>query len=332
MLKLLAAVALSGAVTLPALAAPEPEDPKKQTSWGLYLTAREAYEMKQAEGDAVLFVDVREPVEIMFTGFTDVVDVNVPFLLVNPAKWNPGKPVLAMEPNPDFAAGILGALEARGQDTATPVILMCRSGGARGAPSAKALEGLGLEAVYVVTDGFEGSTSKDDPDSPGAPSTAGRTPTFPGATSWTARRSISALSTEGLCRAPLLREGARHKNFYKSQAASRRNGQAQQAHLFFRGVLAVERVTGPKHIAALRLESALSASLRHQAARCCAQHEWQLPGTRSRDQGRRPPAAVGRRLSAVAARCLRATELPNAGYLEGGNAPSRGYISPHNAE
>lgn len=160
------ATALTLALALPAFAAPEPEDPKKQTSWGLYLTAREAYEMKQDKADAVLFVDVREPVEIMFTGYTDVVDTNVPFLMVNPSKWNPKKPKLAMEPNPDFAAGIMAALETRGLDKTTPVILMCRSGGTRGAPSAKALEGMGLESVYVVVDGFEGSTSKDDPNGP----------------------------------------------------------------------------------------------------------------------------------------------------------------------
>ncbi|WP_425404200.1 rhodanese-like domain-containing protein [Hwanghaeella sp.] len=147
-------------------AAPKPSDPNKQTVWGLYLTAKEAYEMKQAKGDAVLFVDVREPVEIMFTGFTDVVDVNVPFLMVNPTKMHPQKPVLAMEKNPDFASGVMAALQARGLDKSAPVLLMCRSGGTRGAPSAKALEGLGLTAVYVVVDGFEGSTRKDGPNGP----------------------------------------------------------------------------------------------------------------------------------------------------------------------
>lgn len=149
-----------------AIAAPEPEDPRKQTSWGLYLTSEEAYAMKQALGDGTLFVDVREPVEIMFTGFTDVVDVNVPFMLVDPSAWHPEKPVLKMEKNPDFAAGILAALAASGLDRSAPVILMCRSGGTRGAPSANALEGLGLEQVYVVVDGFEGSARKDAPDAP----------------------------------------------------------------------------------------------------------------------------------------------------------------------
>lgn len=163
---LLIVLALALAAPATGVAAPEPEDPKRRTSWGLYLTAREAYEMKTAEGDKVLFVDVREPMEMMFTGATDIVDVNVPFLLVNPARWNPKKPRFAMEPNPAFAEGVLAALETRGLGKDAPVLLMCRSGGTRGAPSARALEGLGLEQVYVVVDGFEGATSKDDPRGP----------------------------------------------------------------------------------------------------------------------------------------------------------------------
>jgi len=122
--------------------------------------------MKRERGDAVLFVDVRDPVEITFTGFTDMVDGNVPFLLSNPRRWSDEKPVFAMERNPAFADAIAGALADRGLDKAAPVILMCRSGGERGAPSAKALEPLGLAAVYVVVDGFEGSTAKGGPNGP----------------------------------------------------------------------------------------------------------------------------------------------------------------------
>ena len=122
--------------------------------------------MKAAMGDQVLFVDVREPIEIMFTGFTDVVDVNIPFLLVNPSRWNPKKPRFAMEPNPGFADAIERALAERKLEPSAPVILMCRSGGTRGAPSARALEGRGFEAVYVVVDGFEGTTAKNHPNGP----------------------------------------------------------------------------------------------------------------------------------------------------------------------
>jgi rhodanese-related sulfurtransferase len=159
----IAVLMLALAMPTAALAAPEPKDPKKQTPWGLYLTSQEAYELKQAENDKVLFVDVRDPIEIMFTGFTDTVDVNVPFMLADRTKWHPKKPVFLMAKNPDFEPGIARALEKRGLSKATPVILMCRSGGTRGAPSAKALDGKGYEKVYVVVDGFEGGTLKDGP-------------------------------------------------------------------------------------------------------------------------------------------------------------------------
>ena len=143
-----------------AFAADKPSDPKQQTSWDLYVDSKEAYAMKQEQANKVLFVDVRDPIEIMFTGFTDVVDINIPFKLSNPANWNKKKPVFEMVVNKDFEALIEKALKDRGLDKSAPVILMCRSGGTRGAPSAKMLEGKGYENVYVVTDGFEGGKIK----------------------------------------------------------------------------------------------------------------------------------------------------------------------------
>ena len=160
-----AVLILSFALALPmaASAAPEPKDPKKQTPWGLYLTSQEAHDMKVAEGGKVLFVDVRDPIEIMFTGFTDVVDVNVPFMLADRTKWHAKKPVFLMAKNSDFEPGIERALKKAGLTKDAPVILMCRSGGTRGAPSAMMLDGKGYAKVYVVVDGFEGGTLKDGP-------------------------------------------------------------------------------------------------------------------------------------------------------------------------
>ncbi len=144
-----------------AFAAEKPADPKKQTSWNLYVDSKEAYEMKQKQGDKVLFIDVRDPIEIMFTGFTDVVDINIPFKLSNPTSWHkPPKQVFQMVTNPDFEPMIEKALKKRGLDKSAAIILMCRSGGTRGAPSSKMLEGKGYKNVYVVTDGFEGGKIK----------------------------------------------------------------------------------------------------------------------------------------------------------------------------
>lgn len=146
----------------PLFAADAPKDPSRQTSWGLYVDSREAYQMKTGErGTEVLFVDVRDPIEIMFTGFTDVVDVNVPYMTSNRQKWNDKRNVFAMEVNPAFEAQVAKALADRKLSKDSPVVLMCRSGGERGAPSAKMLEGKGYKQVYVVTDGFEGDTVKD---------------------------------------------------------------------------------------------------------------------------------------------------------------------------
>jgi len=42
------------------------------------ISAKEAYEKAQGGDDNVLFVDVRDTVEIMFIGFTDSVHANIP--------------------------------------------------------------------------------------------------------------------------------------------------------------------------------------------------------------------------------------------------------------
>lgn len=144
-----------------AFASDVPSDPKKQTSWGLYVDSKETYEMKQKLGEQMLFVDVRDPIEIMFTGFTDVADINIPFKLADRNQWNSKKPVFAMFENPNFERDIEAALEARGLSKQVPIIIMCRSGGTRSAPATKLLENKGYENVYVVTDGFEGGTVKD---------------------------------------------------------------------------------------------------------------------------------------------------------------------------
>ncbi len=150
-----------GLMPIASFSASEPSNPKQQTPWKLYVDSKEAYEMKQKMGDKVLFVDVRDPIEIMFTGFTDVVDINIPFMITDKDAWHKKKPVYAMYKNPDFEKLIASTLKTKGLSKDTPIILMCRSGGTRGAPSAKQLWGKDYSKVYVVTDGFEGVKVKE---------------------------------------------------------------------------------------------------------------------------------------------------------------------------
>ncbi len=144
-----------------ALAAAKPDSPKKQTVWNLYVDSKETYAMKQKLGNQMLFIDVRDPIEIMFTGFTDIVDINIPFKLAIRTVWNDKKPVFNMEVNPNFEQEIAAALEARGLTKEAPVVIMCRSGGTRGAPATRYLENKGYKQIYVVTDGFEGDKIKE---------------------------------------------------------------------------------------------------------------------------------------------------------------------------
>ena len=109
---LTAIIAMSSVSNL--LAAAKPADPKKQTPWNLYVDSKEAYDLKMQLGDKALFIDVRDPAEIQFTGFTDVADINIPFKMANIKKWNSKKSVLQMENNPDFTGDIEKTLTDKG--------------------------------------------------------------------------------------------------------------------------------------------------------------------------------------------------------------------------
>ncbi len=145
----------------PLQAAEAPKNPEQQSSWGLYVDSKEVAAMKQKLGEKMLLVDVRDPVEIMFTGFSDVVDINIPFKTADRSEWHKKKPVFNMKTNTHFEQDLAAALKARGLTKDAPIAIMCRSGGTRGAPATKLLEDKGYTNIYVVTDGFEGGTLKE---------------------------------------------------------------------------------------------------------------------------------------------------------------------------
>ena len=132
-----------------------------QAEEALSMTPEEVYEMTQEQGDEMLFIDVRDPVEIMFIGFTDSVDTNIPFKLVDRTRWNDKKGVFAMDTNPDFVAEVDEALAAKGLDRDALIVTMCRSGSSRGKPSADYLLERGFTNVKYVDNGFQGGSVKE---------------------------------------------------------------------------------------------------------------------------------------------------------------------------
>jgi rhodanese-related sulfurtransferase len=147
-----------------AVAAPAPEKETARTKSGLYVTATEAYEMlTDKKGRKVVLIDVRDPVEVMFTGNTEMADAYVPLKIVDPSIWDEENTRYQVNTNRDFVSETVAALEDLGADKDTHVIFMCRSGSTRSGPAADALYGAGYENVYTMVDGFEGGSAKSGP-------------------------------------------------------------------------------------------------------------------------------------------------------------------------
>lgn len=127
----------------------------------LGLSAQATYELVQKQAEQVLFIDVRDPVEIMFIGFTDTVDQNIPFLLVDRQEWQDEQQRFRMDRNPNFISQVEKALAAKGLNKDATIITMCRSGSERGLPSAEFLRQHGFTNAHYVEHGFQGDSIKE---------------------------------------------------------------------------------------------------------------------------------------------------------------------------
>src|SRR5512137_600547 len=128
----------------------------KQTTLGLYVTSREAYEQWRAAPDTVKILDVRTPEEYLFVGHPTMA-WKIP-VAVQSYEWDAAKGQYPMALAADFVARV--------QEIAQPddtLMVMCRSGG-RSAMAVNQLAAAGFRHVYNITDGMEGDDVKD-PDS-----------------------------------------------------------------------------------------------------------------------------------------------------------------------
>jgi rhodanese-related sulfurtransferase len=121
--------------------------PAKRTKFGLYVTAKEAYEQWRAEPEAVVILDVRTSAELIFVGSAPMV-WSVP--VEQTYRWVPEKRDLAMRVLVDFTK----CVERIASRDAT-ILVMCRSGG-RSAVAVDLLSDAGFTRVYQILDGFEG--------------------------------------------------------------------------------------------------------------------------------------------------------------------------------
>ena len=138
----------------------------QHTPFDLYLDAQEAYDMKQANPDQVLLLDVRNQAEAHYTGIPDNIDANIPYRF-DSTIWKMKKDgefgTFKKPKNPDFTAAVENVLKARNMTKDSPVIIMC-SAGTRAPFAAKRLHEAGFTEVYTQVEGFEGPRAKDGPD------------------------------------------------------------------------------------------------------------------------------------------------------------------------
>ena len=126
---------------------------ERQTTLGLYVTARQAYDMWQADPDGVKILDCRTPEEFVFVGHAPMA-WNIPFALQT-YEWDPAKKALRWELNSSFVSAVKAWASA--DDT---ILVSCRSGG-RAAMAINMLAAAGFTKAYNILDGMEGSRVHD---------------------------------------------------------------------------------------------------------------------------------------------------------------------------
>lgn len=136
----------------------------KVTRLALYLTPKQAYEMKMADPKGVALFDVRTRAEAMYVGMATTVDALVPFVEHQEimSDWDEKRTMYKLDPNQDFVPEIARRLQELGLDKNAPVILLCRSGD-RSSKAADRLQAAGYTKVYSVPEGFEGDRALAGP-------------------------------------------------------------------------------------------------------------------------------------------------------------------------
>ena len=130
---------------------------ERVTSLGLYCTAKEAYDMWQADPEGVTVLDVRTPEEWVFTGHPPMA-VLIPFAFLA-YQWDDEKHAFPWSLSPDFVQQVLARFKP--DDT---LLVTCRSGGRAAMAINMLAKAAGFTRAYNILDGMEGD-KVHDPDS-----------------------------------------------------------------------------------------------------------------------------------------------------------------------
>ncbi|NVO54183.1 rhodanese [Rhodobacteraceae bacterium B1Z28] len=126
---------------------------RQRTPLGLYLAPGEAHAALRGDPE-ILFVDVRDPIEISFVGHPAGLDKIIPLGIVT-HQIDPNSGQYRMANNPNVVAEFDDLLASKGKSRDAAIFVTCRSG-ARSAVATRMLSAAGYSNVWNLIEGFEG--------------------------------------------------------------------------------------------------------------------------------------------------------------------------------
>lgn len=131
-------------------------DPKL-SPLGLYISSKKAYELLNEEPE-ILFIDVRDPVEVALTGHPEPVDKIVPVRLQSDV-YDKEIEEFALVPNSSFLKEMKQTLKESGKSRHDAIFVTCGSG-YRSGEAVRILSAAGYTNVWQIPDGYDGEEKR----------------------------------------------------------------------------------------------------------------------------------------------------------------------------
>ena len=130
----------------------------KTTPLGLYLKPAGAHKALTENPD-ILFIDVRDPLEVTFVGHAAETDKIIPVgVATHEVDAESGQYRMVL--NENFVADVNAFVAEQGKAKSDPIFVSCRSG-SRSAVAARTLAEAGYTNVWSLIEGFEGDSGPD---------------------------------------------------------------------------------------------------------------------------------------------------------------------------
>lgn len=146
------------AVEIKSDVSPEKVSQSRSTPLGLYLSPKGAFKALK-ENPKIIFIDVRDPIEVSFVGHAVGTDKNIPLAIAS-HEFSPELGRYKMKENPNLLAEVKNLIDREGVTKKDPVFVACRSGGRSGKVARKLIKA-GYTNVWNLVEGFEGDKNTE---------------------------------------------------------------------------------------------------------------------------------------------------------------------------